>query len=137
MAGGVGQNGREVEPTSGPNISMLWTLPGKIEGKTTQRQKHAYNVRNSPSNPFFNPYLQEYFKQKRSKFLFTHTCRSGTIVDVYEAVNRPAGLICVPDWRGQVRTPDDFVEWAHDVVPRVKELLKPRRIFSIPLASAS
>jgi len=81
-------------------------------------------VRNSASNPFFNPYLQEYFKQKRGKFLFTHTCRSGTTVDVYEAVGGPAGLICVPDWRDQVPTPDDVVEWAQDIVPRVKELLE-------------
>ena len=30
----------------------------------------------------------------------------------------------MPDWRDQVPTPDDVVEWAQDVVPRVKELLE-------------
>jgi hypothetical protein len=49
-------------------------------------------------NPFINPYLQEYFKEKRGELLFTHQCKSGTIVDVYRAVGGPPDLVCVPDW---------------------------------------
>ena len=60
----------------------------------------------------------------QGKFLFTHTCRSGTTVDVYEAVGGPAGLICVPDWRGQIPTPEDVAEWGQDVVSRAKQLLQ-------------
>ena len=46
------------------------------------------------------------------------------MVDVYEAVGGSAGLVCVPDWRGQVPTTDDVVEWGHEVVTRAKELLQ-------------
>jgi len=42
------------------------------------------------------------------------------MVDVYEAVGGPSGLICVPDWHGYEPTTDDVVEWARDVVPRIK-----------------
>ena len=71
------------------------------------------------ANPFFNVNLREYLLEKRGDLLFTHTCRSGTVVDVYRASSGPPGLICVPDWRGGEPKPDDVVEWAQVVVPHV------------------
>jgi len=75
-------------------------------------------------NPFCNPYLSEYLKGKRGELMFTHKCKSGTIVDVYRAVNGPPGLLCVPGWHCDVPLPEDMSEWAQTVVPGVKTLLQ-------------
>lgn len=77
----------------------------------------------TPANPFFNPHLQEYLVAERGEVLFTHQCESGTVVDVYRAVDGFHGLICVPGWHSKP-SPGDFCEWAQKVVPKVKAFLQ-------------